>query len=304
MSARAKIDRACALGCGSLEADGSILRDNRFGLPHAVRIGWCSRCGLGMTLDPPSREELHELYAQTYVDEAAVGRVPRTGRLARAWHRVNGSLPLTDLDLASPVLDVGSNTGEALEALRRRGIDAVGLEPNPRGAALAAARGLDVIAAPIEESNLPDEHFMTVLLSQVLEHVDDPESVLRVVRRSLRPGGAAYAIVPNANSAWRVLFGANWVHWHVPFHLFHFTPSSVRLLFERAGFEVRRVRHVTPGEWILLSLQAARNARLGVWRLDHFEGRYGRRLLVAPLGRLADVSRRGDALLVEAVRPQ
>jgi SAM-dependent methyltransferase len=299
---RILLDRTCPLGCGRLSGDGAILRDNRFGLPHTITIGWCGRCGLGVTLDPPSRDELNRLYAETYADAEHAGRVPRTGLAARVWHRANGSLPLTDRALEPPVLDVGANTGEALLALRERGIQAVGLEPNPRAAAIAAGQGFEVIVAPVEEADLAERQFGSVLLSQVLEHVEDPEAVLGIVRRALREGGTAYAVVPNTTSVWRSVFGPQWVHWHVPFHLFHHTPSSLRLLFDRAGFEVRRLTNVTPGEWLLMSLQAARNARRGMRHLEHFEGRYGRRLLVAPPARLFDALGRGDALVVEAVR--
>lgn len=299
---RIAVDRTCPLGCGPLAGEGAILRDNRFGLPHTITIGWCGRCGLGVTLNSPSREELNRLYAETYADEEHAGRVPRTGRAARVWHRINGSLPLTDCALEPPVLDVGANTGEALLALRERGIEAIGLESNPRAAAIAAGRGFEMIVAPVEDADLPEQRFGSVLLSQVLEHVEDPEAVLGVVRHTLREDGTVYAVVPNTRSVWRSVFGPHWVHWHVPFHLYHHTPSSLRLLFDRAGFEVQRLQNVTPGEWLLMSMQAARNARRGVHRLEHFEGRYGRRLLLAPPARLFDAIGRGDALVVEAVR--
>ena len=301
-STRIPLDRICPLGCGPLIGDGAILRDNRFGLSNTITIGWCGSCGLGVTLDPPSRDELNRLYAETYADEEHAGRVPRTGFVARVWHRINGSLPLTDRPLEPPVLDVGANTGEALIALRERRIEAIGLEPNPRAAAIATRQGFEVIVAGIEDADLPEQRFGSVLLSQVLEHVEDPATVLGIVRRTLREDGTAYAIVPNATSAWRSVFGPHWVHWHVPFHLFHYTPSSLRLFLGRAGFEVRRLRNVTPGEWLLMSIQAARNARRGVPHLEHFEGRYGRRLLVAPPARLFDALGRGDAIVVEAVR--
>lgn len=301
-TAQTEVDRPCPLGCGSLRTDGTILRDNRFSLPHTVRIGWCDACGLGVTLDPPSRGELDELYARTYAEESTVGRVPRTGTAARLWHRVNGSLPLTDRHLVPPVLDVGANTGETLLALRERGLEATGVEPNPRAAEIAAGYGLDIIAAPIETAPLPQEHFGTVLLSQVLEHVDDPVAVLEIVHGAMQSRATAYAIVPNARSAWRSVFGSHWVHWHVPFHLFHYTASALHLLFGQTGFKILRIRNVTPGEWLLMSMRAARNARRDVWQIEHFEGQYGRRLLIAPLTRLVDAVGRGDAIVVEAER--
>lgn len=302
MAAEDEADATCPLGCGPLVSDGSILRDNRFGLPHTIRIGWCGVCGLGVTLDPPSREELSRLYEQTYAASETAGRVPRTGRLASAWHRLNGSLPLTDRPLAEPVLDVGANTGESLLALRERGIEAVGLEPNPNAVAIARAAGLEMIEAPIEDADLPPARFGSVLLSQVLEHVDDPVPVLQTVRAALRPDGVVYIVVPNAHSLWRSLFGPDWVHWHVPFHVYHHTERSLTLLLAQNGLRVTSLRNVTPGEWLLMSLEARRNARRGRYELQPFEGRYGRRLLLAPLGRLLDALHRGDAIVAEAVK--
>jgi SAM-dependent methyltransferase len=300
-SADAPWERLCPLGCGPLFLDGTILRDNRFGLPHTVRIGWCRSCGLGVTVDPPTRDELSRLYEETYADAQTAGQVPRTGTLARIWHRVNGSLPLSDRDLRPPVLDIGANTGETLLALRARGIDAVGLEPNPKAVAVARAAGLELIEAPIEEADLPRGHFRSILLSQVLEHVDDPAAVLGVVREALHPHGAVHVVVPNARSVWRSVFGADWVHWHVPFHLYHHTERSLARLCAQNGLQVRGTRNVTPGEWLLMSIEARRNARVGRYRLDPFTGRYGRRALLSPFGRLFDLLHRGDAIVAEVV---
>ena len=292
--------RECPLGCGPLRAGDEEPRDNRFALPHTVRIGWCGTCGLGVTLDPPSPEELGHLYETTYAGPERAA-VPRTGRLARVWHRVNGSSTLAERALAGPVLDVGCNTGETLLALRERGLDVVGLEPNPRAASLARAAGLRVIEAPIGEAPLPAGAFGTVLLSHVLEHTPEPHRMLERVRESLRPGGAVLVVVPNAGSVFRSAFGPHWVHWHVPFHLLHFTRKALALLLGQCGFALRRMRTATAGEWLLMSIAARRNAKHGRFDLPHFSGRYGRRLLVAPFGRTADALGAGDAIEAEAV---
>lgn len=299
----------CPLGCAPLYWDGQILRDNRLGLPHTVRIAWCSQCGLGVTTNPPDDDELERLYSERYTGDAATqeidvrARAPGTTRLARIWHHLNGSLPLSDLNLADPVLDVGCHTGEMVLVLRARGLNAIGLEPNPRAAAVARAHGLPVIEQQIEYADLPEAYFGSIILSQVLEHTRDPYVVLGTVRRALRPGGVLYIVVPNATSAWRRVFAQHWIHWHVPFHLFHFTPVSLRKLLRQCELDVRSLRSVTPGEWLLMSFAAYRNARRSVFELEDFAGRYGRRLLVAPVGRLFDAVGRGDALVAEAVRP-
>jgi SAM-dependent methyltransferase len=273
------------------------LRDNRFGLPHSIRIGWCPACGLGVTLEPPSQAELDSLYASEYAaPDESPPQVPGTSLTARAWHRVNGSLPLGDEHIQGPVLDVGCNRGEVLVVLRERGLDVMGLEPNHAAADAARAQGLHVLEQPIEGAELPDQRFRSVLLSQVLEHVHEPQAVLERVRPSLRKDGRLYVVVPNAASVWRYIFGPDWVHWHVPFHLTHHTHRSLALLLAQAGFAVERMCTITPGEWLLMHLEARSNRRRDVYRLQPFRGRYGRRLLLAPAGRLGDAFGRGDAL--------
>ena len=287
----------CPLDGAALVPDGRTYRDNRMGLAHTIHIAWCPVCDLGVTLDPPP--DLAELYERHYVAEE--GRVPRTDGTGRLWHRLNGSLPLTDLVREGPVLDVGAHTGEALVALRRQGLEVTGLEPNPQAAEVARHRGIDVIEAPIEEAEFAEARYGAILLSQVLEHVRDPHAVLRRLQPALRAGGTVYIVVPNAHSVWRRVFGEDWVHWHVPFHLFHFNERALRTLCAQCGLEVTVVDNVTPGEWLLMSLEARRNRRRVRFELEPWSGRYGRRLLVAPAGRVADALHRGDAIVAQAV---
>lgn len=294
----------CLLGCGPIVPGPERLRDNRFGLEREIRIGWCPVCGLGETLEPPAQVELDALYRDCYVDGAGVPQVPGTSIAARIWHRVNGSLPLTDEPLEGPVLDVGCNRGEVLLVLRSRGLAVTGLEPNPAAAAAARAHGLEVVQQPIEEARLPAGEYGSVLLSQVLEHVHDPHAVLRRLGPALRDDGRLYIVVPNVDSVWRRVFGPDWVHWHVPFHLWHHTSRSLERLLGQTGFRLEHARNVTPGEWLLMSIEARRNARHGVYRLEPFRGRYGRRLAVAPLGRAADLAGHGDALFAVARRAE
>jgi SAM-dependent methyltransferase len=175
------------------------------------------------------------------------------------------------------------------------------LEPNPVAAAFARRRGIEVVNEPIEDAELPVSHFGSILLSNVLEHIRDPLAALRRLHPALRPNGRLYVVVPNARSFWRWIFGTNWAHWHVPFHLYHHTRRSLVLLLEQSEFRAVRIRTLTPGEWLLLSLDAQRNARREQNRLEHFAGRYVARLALAPPARAVDAVHRGDAIVVEAV---
>jgi SAM-dependent methyltransferase len=85
----------------------------------------------------------------------------------------------------------------------------------------------------------------TVLCTQVIEHVRDPQSLLRESARVLRVGGHLILSAPLMNV----------VH-EPPYDYFRFTPYGLRLLFENAGFEVVCIRH-QGGGWAMLGQNVA-----------------------------------------------
>lgn len=72
---------------------------------------------------------------------------------------------------------------------------------------------------------LEDARADLVLATETLEHVADPAAFLAEARRCLRPGGQIILTVP---------FAARWHY--VPHDYWRFTPASLRMLLEGAGF--------------------------------------------------------------------
>ena len=70
------------------------------------------------------------------------------------------------------------------------GVDAVDLRPH--------SVGLKKVAADIEQLPFADETFSLVTANMVVEHVKNPERLLREVRRVLAPGGLFLFHTPNA----------------------------------------------------------------------------------------------------------
>ena len=70
----------------------------------------------------------------------------------------------------------------------------------------------------------------TVLLSEVMEHVPEPQRILDEVQRVLRPGGRALVTVP---------FIAP-LH-QLPYDFYRYTHEGLRSMFERAGLEVESI---------------------------------------------------------------
>lgn len=153
--------------------------------------------------------------------------------------------------MGSRVLDVGCGTGGlSLIITETRKAKVVGIEPNPRRAAAARARGLEVYQELFTPEVLQAlELFDVVVFADVLEHVADPGAFLQLAHGALLPGGRVIASVPNV-AHWSVRldllrgkFNYQEIGIRDATHLRWFTADSLTRLFESNGLRVVSMRH-------------------------------------------------------------
>ena len=110
--------------------------------------------------------------------------------------------------------------------------------------AVAAARGqydLPVKRGDIGSDLWREHAFDFITMFHVLEHVSQPRQALEYARDLLQPDGRLILQVPNAASLQARTFGARWYGLDVPRHLINFTPRSLGLLLDQAGFSWQMV---------------------------------------------------------------
>jgi len=307
--------RTRCLDCGGpLAVQESGLFDTRFGVPGDYSFAVCGACGLEQLTPRPSQEELDRLYASHYNFGGERGTAYTSARLRfhgsrlyRLWTRIDGDVFFHGVKGSGRLLDVGCNEGRGLLFYRGNGWEAEGLEPNAGAAAAARGLGFPVHAMPLRNF-LPEKPYDVVVLSNVLEHSQDPRGMLERVRGILAPGGRLWVSVPDGDSVLRGVFGRSWINWHVPFHVVLFTRRTLGRLLEETGFRVESARRETPALWAAQSLVAAAFARPGAptrqLRNPLLVGPLivGIRAFLFPLLWLANRSGRGDCLVVEAAR--
>ena len=156
------------------------------------------------------------------------------------------------------VLEIGCGAGETGAEALARGLARTytGIEIAEKPAAIARTRLTEVLEGDVERMELPwpDNQFDAVLMSEVLEHLVDPWSLVKRVAAKLKPGALVLASSPNVAqiAVLRDLLADRWELTDEGVmdrtHLRWFTQASYRRMFEDAGICVEDVRAVAaPG---------------------------------------------------------
>lgn len=134
------------------------------------------------------------------------------------------------------LLDVGCGNGAFLLRARSAGWDVMGVDLDPKAVESARQRGLDVRRGGAEALAYVNEKYDVITLAHVIEHVHDPNRLLRDCFRLLKPGGRLWIETPNMDAQGHVHFGRNWRGLEPPRHLVLFTYSSLVQALHEAGF--------------------------------------------------------------------
>lgn len=232
----------CVLCGGTVESrgiagvrPGSVTSDSR-PCPLAARISQCVRCGHFQK--DPTRDErrvIDALYAEYEAHHLSGGReqlafVAGAAPQPRSQHalaRVRDALPQS-----GRLLDVGTGAGAILSSAH-----AVLPAWELYAFDVSAARRAEIVARPQVRGfysggleNVPDLQFDLIVLWHVLEHLDDPATVLRQLRRRLAPDGRVLIQVPDLE---RHAYDLAVID-----HISHFSNRHLLTLARTCGFDV------------------------------------------------------------------
>jgi SAM-dependent methyltransferase len=133
------------------------------------------------------------------------------------------------------VIEVGTGAGDFLKPFMRAGYRARGFEPSPDSAARARAAGVEVVAEFATDDPATREALESadlVVSNHSLEHHYDPNRLLSLCARYMKPGTMLGITVPNAETEFLLM-----THLFM-LHLDSYTPISLEGLLNKHGFRV------------------------------------------------------------------
>jgi SAM-dependent methyltransferase len=190
----------------------------------------CARCGTVQQPARPAAGTLADLYRDMRDDGYLAEEAGRRATARRLLARIEG------FRAPGRLLDVGCGHGLLVDEARRRGWDACGLEV----AADAARYGRDVLGLDVREQSVEELSdagpFDAIVLADVIEHLDDPVSVVRSCAALVAGGGVLCVVTPDPASRTARVAGGSW--WALlPGHTFLLPRATLRALVAGEGLE-------------------------------------------------------------------
>jgi len=141
------------------------------------------------------------------------------------------------------LLDIGCGSGALLVHAKEKGWTVCGTEQEPAALKILAAYGIQCFTGNLDEPELLEMRFDLIHMNHVLEHVESPLRVLKMIGELLKEDGLAIIEVPNEFAALTQrlrkilrLDGSSVTSYFQ--HEWYFTPQSLRDLCEKAELSV------------------------------------------------------------------
>lgn len=243
---------ALAYQIPSLPVHSCLLMEDRaeaLSVPRgALDLVLCENCGY---LANRAFEEALTAYSTRYEDSQAFSPTFTTyaTRLAEQW--------VADWSLqGATVVEIGAGRGDFSRMLATAGAGRlIAMDPtiDPARFVTDDPRVEPVVSAFTTAETLPPCD--AVVMRHVLEHVDDPVSLLTNLRQALESTPEVPLLVEVPDASRVMTEGAFWDVYYE--HCAYLTPDTARELFESSGFHVRRLTNAYDNQYLLIEATAA-----------------------------------------------
>jgi len=208
----------------------------------------CRYCGFVTANLSISEAELKEIYTENYFKgEEYADYLRDKGVLQKNFNnRLEFIFSKFDRKKLSNVLEIGCAYGFFAQVLNEKikGAEFVGLDI----AAEAVRYGKETLGQNLKcEDHLqyppPHKKYTDTFMWDVIEHLPDPEKVIKKVSDETERGGRIYITTGDIDTLVPRFKKQKWRMIHPPSHLHYFSKKTISLLLEKNGFEVKYVKY-------------------------------------------------------------
>jgi 2-polyprenyl-3-methyl-5-hydroxy-6-metoxy-1,4-benzoquinol methylase len=143
------------------------------------------------------------------------------------------------------------------------GWSAEGIDLSASAVAAGRRAGLKITAGSMDVLESRPQAFDRIIASHAVEHVPDVERCFRAFFTALKPNGTLAIEIPNGTAAALQIYGEHFYYLTLPVHFHLFSPRSLRLMVQRAGFTEIRIRTISNWRMHAESWLVRRDARRG-----------------------------------------
>ncbi len=169
------------------------------------------------------------------------------------------------------VLDIGCAAGYFLRVMHDAGHDVRGIEPSSAIAEEAIRHlgkdrihvgTLDGLRQGGGRPGFEPHSFDLVTMWDVIEHIPDPQALLRQAAHLLKPDGHLILETQNVDSHVASLLGSRWHHYKHEEHLYHVNRRTLPHLLDQGGYRPIRITSSYGGKYVSFGFIAERVGRL------------------------------------------
>ncbi|MEK6731512.1 MAG: class I SAM-dependent methyltransferase [Pseudomonadota bacterium] len=229
------------MNCYLCDSENIMFVDGRVRDKHHLKPLRCENCGL-VFLNKTDHID-HDYYKETYTEEQFSNM--SLEMYLNEYYQDNKRQADKILPLITncSYLDVGCGAGGVLRLVREHCSAACGVELQTKWREELIQQGFIVFD---QLSKVKDQSVDVASVFHVLGHVHCPVEFLREIKSKIKPNGKLIIEIPNANDALLLLYDCKAFSSFIYLspHLFIFNPSTLELLFKKAGFKQWTIQQV------------------------------------------------------------
>ncbi len=185
---------------------------------------------------PISKEILSDFFNYPLLKKSKIRKLiqfPNYLRIYRKWKKRE---IVPNFIKNGKILEIGCSYGGFLLQLKKLGWIVKGIEINEKAVDYGKNRlNLDILNIDLEEFT-PEFLYDKIYLRMVIEHLESPKKIIKRLYSFLKPKGRLILSIPDFSGLEVKIFKKYAYTLQLPYHLYHFTPNSIKQYLKAAKF--------------------------------------------------------------------